>query len=336
MSGRERVQAVLDGHTIDRPPVLPILHSGLCPIAGIPFGRFLTNAQTMAGVVVEGLRRFGYDGVQLSLGVTAEPEALGAQTSQPDDAATILEEYLLADAIDVSSLRGRRPAENGRFPLFSEALSQVMREVGESAYVLATLRGPLLMASQLCGVEPLLMGLIDAPEEMADVLDFTTDVALEIARALVPTGTPGVLLGEATCSPNFISPQLYRGLVRPRHTRLVRELKTMGWSHVGLHICGGIQPIIEDIVSTGVDFFDVDHQVSVEEANALTKGRAVLRGNLDPSSGFRFGTPEDLAAKTRQLLADTSGSPWILGSGCDIPPGTPPENIQAFVQAACG
>ncbi|MBT3378048.1 MAG: hypothetical protein HN742_39980 [Lentisphaerae bacterium] len=335
MTGRERVEAAFDGQTVSRPPTLPILHSGLCPIFDTLFGRFLSNAETMADVVMAGATRFGYDGVQLSLGVTAEPEALGARTSQPEDAATILEEHLLADDLDVSPLSAQAPARNGRFPMFAEALSQVMEGIGETHYVLTTLRGPLLMASQLCGVEPLLIGLIDAPKQVTDVLDFTTEVALEIARALAPIGAPGVLLGEATCSPNFISPTFYRDFVLPRHTHLVGELKAMGWRHVGLHICGGIQPIIEDIVNTGVDFFDVDHQVTVEEGNALTQGRAVMRGNLDPSSDFRFGSPADMAAKTRSLLTKTSGSPWILSSGCDIPPGTPPETIDAFVQTVC-
>ena len=62
-------------------------------------------------------------------------------------------------------------------------------------------------------------------------------------------------------------------------------------------------------------------------------GRIVLRGNLDPSSAFRFGTPDQIAAQTRALMRDIDGAPWIVSSGCDIPPGTPEENLAAFAEA---
>ncbi|HPO71986.1 MAG TPA: uroporphyrinogen decarboxylase family protein [Armatimonadota bacterium] len=72
MTGRERVACTLAGESIDRLPVLPILHTGFATILGVPLGDFFSSAETMARVMVEGCREFGFDGVQLSSGVTAE------------------------------------------------------------------------------------------------------------------------------------------------------------------------------------------------------------------------------------------------------------------------
>ncbi len=57
-------------------------------------------------------------------------------------------------------------------------------------------------------------------------------------------------------------------------------------------------------------------------------------GNLDPSVIFRHGTPDEVKAKTQNLLERFSSySNYIPSSGCDIPPGTPTANIQAFFAA---
>lgn len=358
MTPKRRVLAALNREPVDKLPCMPILHSGLPPIFDVPLGDFFTSAATMAEVIVRGYRTFGYDGVQLSLGVTGEAEALGARIEQPADGAPILREYLLPDLDDLTALNRLRdrdptegnptegnptegdPTKGGRMPLFFEAVERVVATIGHEAFVLAMLRGPLLAASQLCGVENLLIAMVTQPDAVTNVLALTNEVALRLGRWLLASGADGLILGEATCSPNFISPKLYRTLVQPHHTHLVQHLKAAGWPVVGLHICGDIAPIFTAILETGVTFLDVDYQVPADRALALAQGGAALRGNLDPSSRFRFGTEAQVRAATgalcRTLAEAQQQEPargWILSSGCDIPPGTPASNILAFVNA---
>ena len=40
MNGRRRVERVLARETVDRPPALPILHSGLAPLFDVTLGEF--------------------------------------------------------------------------------------------------------------------------------------------------------------------------------------------------------------------------------------------------------------------------------------------------------
>jgi len=47
-----------------------------------------------------------------------------------------------------------------------------------------------------------------------------------------------------------------------------------------------------------------------------------------------MGTPEMVKDKTRELLEATSDyKNFIISSGCDMPPGTPLSNIDAFFEA---
>lgn len=342
MTGLERVRAAIEGRDSDRLPAMPILHSGLPPLFNIPLGAYYSDAKCMADAIIQGHRTFGYDGVQLSLGVTGEAQALGARIDQPPDAGPILRQRLLATLFDdgsditraLSQLREIDPSRHGRMPLYYEAVSRTVESIGTSAFVLSLLRGPLLAASQLCGVEPLLIAMIECPDLVQTVLEFTTELAIHLAGWLVKSGAHGLMLGEATCSPNFISPRMYRALVQPRHKKLIAACRLQGWDVVGLHICGNITPIFDDIVDTGVDIVDVDYQVPVEQATASVSNRVTLRGNLDPSSVFRFSTPDAIRGATRDLIQAARECPkWILSSGCDIPPGTPEQNIHAFMDA---
>ncbi|MFA5865527.1 MAG: uroporphyrinogen decarboxylase family protein [Phycisphaerae bacterium] len=332
MTGLQRIDNIFSRRPVNSPGVLPIIHTGLAGCFNVPLGLFFSNAPVMSEVIVEGYRRFGFDGVQLSMGVTLEAEALGASVDQPTDGAPILKEHLLSDPGKLTSLLDKDPSRGGRVPMFIDASKRVVEQIGREAFVLITLRGPLLMATQLRGVEATLMDTVENPELLKVILDFTADISLRLGKSCLGTGACGLVLGEATCSPNLISPDLYRRWIQPRHQRLVSELKQAGWPVVGLHICGQILPILEDVISTGVDFVDVDYQVDAQKALSLVKGRVVLRGNLDPASIFRFGTVEQVKKATSELVHKVRGTRWILSGGCDIPAGTPEMNLKAFME----
>ena len=56
-------------------------------------------------------------------------------------------------------------------------------------------------------------------------------------------------------------------------------------------------------------------------------------GNVDPASQFRNGTPESVKAATVSLMEKCAGyKNFVPSSGCDIPPLSPWENIQAFFE----
>jgi uroporphyrinogen decarboxylase len=336
MTGKERVSQVLSGKPADRLPIMPIVHTAMARYAGVPLGRYFTDTDVMADVIVRGQEQFGLDGVQLTLGVAGEVEALGARVDQPADGGPIVRQHLLADGASLEDLRRRDAATGGRMPMYLAAVAKVARRIGGHSFVLSTLRGPLNIASQLCGVEGVLIDLIERPDHVRDVLEFATDVAIAVSRASLDGGADGLAFGEATCSPNFISPTMYLEQVQPCHTRLVAALKEMGWRFVGLHVCGGILPILDGMIATGVDFLDVDYQVSVADAVAHARGRVALRGNLNPSGLFFLGKPDDVRNETVAACRAAAGSRWILSSGCDIPPGTPAENMNAFVETARG
>jgi len=333
-TGLERVRAALRGEPPDSVPIVPILHTMSTRLLGMPIGRYASDARTMADCVLAAYRRFGYDGIQLSLGVAAEAEALGAPTAQPDDGLPVITGPLLNTPADLARLPRPDVTRAGRLPLFAEAVSRVVEAAGREAWVVATIRGPLLMATQLRGVEQALVDLLERPDWCCELLDVTTQVAIDFGCHLVSTGCHAIAIGEATCSPDFISPTMYRRFVRARHEQLVAALHNAGVTTTIMHICGRALPLVGDVASTGCDVMDVDSQVNIDDALQQAGDRLVLRGNIDPANVLRYGDPADVEAAVSAVLAEVARHPrFILGSGCDVPPDTPPENIDALVRA---
>jgi len=63
----------------------------------------------------------------------------------------------------------------------------------------------------------------------------------------------------------------------------------------------------------------------------------LVMGNVDPVATLKDGTVEGVRAQTLALLNKCSKYPnFIPSSGCDIPPLTPWENIEAFFETVDG
>jgi uroporphyrinogen decarboxylase len=58
-------------------------------------------------------------------------------------------------------------------------------------------------------------------------------------------------------------------------------------------------------------------------------------GNIDPAGQFRNGTPESIRAATLELMEELypKYENFVISSGCDIPPASPWENIDAYFAA---
>ena len=178
-----------------------------------------------------------------------------------------------------------------------------------------------------------MLDVYDTPEFLDDLLDFTNEVSFTFAKALIKEAKmPIVAIGEALCSPDFISPYLYKEKVAPRHKKLVQRLHAEGLPVVLVHICGNVVPIFQTLIENGFDTADIDTKADLEKILIMAKGIG-LRGNIDPAWILKAKS-EEVLEKSKALLKITEKSPWILSSGCDVPLGTPDENIKALVEAA--
>ena len=335
VSSLDRFWAAMEGRVLDRVPVIPVLHVAAVELIGATIGDYAAAPRTMADTVIAAYRRYGLDGVQLSLGVATEASGMGSSVVEAPDSLPKVVKPAMVEPGDLGGMTPPDPWMDGLMPRFLEGLRLTLDEIGQDACVMAVIRGPMNIASQIRGIQALMFDLIDRPDYARELLGFCTRVALVMGKAVMQLGAHVVVIGEAICSPAFISPTFYRQHVWEWHRQLCSDLRAAGDAATLMHICGDIRPILPDIASTSADIIDVDWQVSIAEARDLAGEEVVLRGNLDPVAALHDGSPELVDRLSRIALGEAGPQGrFILSSGCDIPPGTPSENIEAMVAAA--
>jgi uroporphyrinogen decarboxylase len=137
-------------------------------------------------------------------------------------------------------------------------------------------------------------------------------------------------IGDPSAGMSMISPGVYREFVHPYHQQVVKAIHDRG-ARVVFHICGYVDPIMEDLVSLGVDGLSIDGPASLEKMFAVGRGKTTIIGNVDPML-FVEGTFESLEEKVKQCLQISQGGPrYAIAPGCQIPLEAPVEKILHFI-----
>jgi uroporphyrinogen decarboxylase len=335
MTGKERILRSLEFKEADRVPVFPLAHYYTARSGGMTVRAFATDGGKMAAALLAGFEKFGWDGLNPGCDVSVEGEALGSSLGYPEEAPPHLLRPALEDPGNLRLLRRPNPLREGRMPVVVQATRLCVRELGSGVFIGPFIMGPFNCASQVRGVEDLMTDTLERPGFVEELLDFCTDVLVDYGKALVDVGADAIFLGEALCSPAMISPKFYSEIVLPRQRRLVGALRSYGAPHVLLHICGNVRQILPAMLESGADIFDLDWQMDMADSKRTCLGRAALRGNLDPSATLLQGTSDQVYKKSVEIIrAAASGGGLILGSGCDVSPGTPEENLHAMMAAS--
>lgn len=102
-----------------------------------------------------------------------------------------------------------------------------------------------------------------------------------------------------------------------------------------LHICGNNTLLLERVADTGAQIIELDHKVVLDFAFGKIGDRVCLMGNLDPTGILLLGSRVEVEDNARRAIAiGGKKGRFILGSGCEVPPATPLENIRALVRVA--
>jgi MtaA/CmuA family methyltransferase len=261
-----------------------------------------------------------------------EAEAMGAPAHYPEDGLVSIKEPLIKEPGDFERLKMPNPLSDGRMAVMIKT-TELVRRAREDAFIISSVQGPLNTASQLLGVSDMMLLMIEDPEFLDRILDFTAELTLLYGKAMYTAGADGLMMGEAVCSASSIGPVFYRQFAKKRHTMIIDELTRSGLRCHGFHICGQLAPILRDLAETGVDSVDVDSPVDMKAAREQLGSRLTMLGNIAPSELLN-STPGGIKELCQGVLSGREALGPVLGAGCTMAPDTPEANIRAMVEAA--
>jgi len=123
---------------------------------------------------------------------------------------------------------------------------------------------------------------------------------------------------------------MYRQFALPYEKRIFDAVHEKG-ALARLHICGNTSKILPDMLASGADFIDVDWMVDYAKAAETFGEQAGLVGNFDPVSVMYSGSEQMIEEATLHCLA-VGGSRSFSAAGCEIPDGTPPNNLHTHAR----
>ena len=193
--------------------------------------------------------------------------------------------------------------------------------------------GPFSLAGRIMDMTEIMMLCYDEPELVHGVLEKVTEFLIAYNTALRDAGANGIVMAEPASG--MLSPDLMREFSSPYAKRILEAVETDECIFL-YHNCGNSTlALTEEILSTGAKMLSFGNAIDLSEMLKLIPQDRIVMGNVDPSSEFRNGTPESVRAATMAVLEKCAKYPnFVLSSGCDIPPVSPLENIDAFFNAA--
>jgi MtaA/CmuA family methyltransferase len=293
---------------------------------GSHYGAFAADYRVLVEANQRCIEHFGFDQVSAISDPYRETQGFGAEIQFVRDGVPRCLEPPLADDKDFAKLPTPDPHGSERMLDRVKAVEAFNAWCEGTYSILGWVEGPAAEAADLRGATNFLMDLTLEPGYASDLMALCVEVGIAFGRAQFEAGADTMGVGDAIASQ--VSADMYREHILPHERRLFEGLKEAG-GLVRLHICGDITHLLPDIATLPVDIVDLDWQVDVAHAREVLGREKVLCGNLDPANAVLRGTPESIKAGVRSIY-EAVGAPYMVGAGCEIPSGTPNENLAAL------
>lgn len=332
----------------DGVPVAPYMGNFGATIAGVPIGEYNTDGATMAAAQIKAWELLGQDVVVAQSDGYYIAEGFGCVINQPRDTTPNLVRPAAETLDDACRLKVPDPRRDGRMPVYIEAVRRLKDHFGDSVAIRGTGTGPFSLASYLTGgTENFLMEIAsaeieqdaEAERKLKTVMDISSDALIAFLKATIAAGSDIAQAGDSLASLSMISPAIYEKYVYPYEVKVFETINPIIHERGGvtlLHICGDTTRILPLMSRTGADILEIDSLVDIGTARKNFGDRVAFMGNIEPSRVLYQGTPQEVFSECVACLSASAASEggFILGSGCEVPPNAPLENLRAMVRAA--
>ncbi len=258
--------------------------------------------------------------------LSVEAEIFGSKIRFSDDEVPTVIGKIVEDMDQAESLKIPQVGE-GRTKVYLEAARLAAENIKDKA-VLGGCIGPFSLSGRLMDMTEIMIAMMEEPEIVHVVLDKTTKFLIEYAKAFKEAGANGIIIAEPAAG--LISPDKCDEFSSAYVKKIVEAVQDEDFIVV-LHNCGNTVKLVDSMVSTGAASFHFGNAIKMTDILPQVPEDKLAMGNVDPASIFRNGTVEDVKLRTATLLEDMKPyRNFVISSGCDIPPGTALENVEAF------
>ena len=275
-------------------------------------------------------------------------DEFGVRWSMPDDQPLYMDITLnpLADATikDVRDYAWPKGDDPGRFAGLRDRALRIRNDTPYA--VVSGISGVIYeFGWYLRGFERWFCELLTDPEFCEAVLDQMLKYWLDWFRLFldeVGDIVDVIMIGDDLAGQDgpLFHPEIYRRLVKPRHKRLVRYIRSRTRAKIWYHTCGSCLAHIPDLIDNGIHILNPVQLGARQMDPAELKrrfGRALVfwGGGCDAQHVLPRGAPSDIVDNVRRnLAAFMPGGGYVFTGIHNIQGDVPPENIVALFDTA--
>ena len=340
MTSKERMDALLSGKPVDRVPLYLFARGFSATSMGMGLADFYSNPAKSLEAQVWTSRMYGQD----------EPTKFGFSSCAAWDFGG--EIRLPSEEFDQTPMVVRYPVETEEdiaklnMPDFETAgmLPQNMEfcrlQEASGLTITMSIGAPFMYAANVCGLEKLARWMIKKPELAHQLLRLMTDYGIETAKHWM-TSFGGKDIEFRTSTPTssnqVISPKQFQTFSLPYLQELHTNVLEMGAKYIYTHICGDQNlnlPYYADVPFGNPGVASFGHEVDLADAIKYLGDRCIIVGNVEPALVLK-GSPQEVYETAIECIEKGKAAPrgFILGTGCELSPMSPPANVWAMRQA---
>lgn len=309
---------------------LPILSFPCVDLIDVTVNQLVADSDAQAAGMAAVAQRCDTAAAVSMMDLSVEAECFGAQIVFEDNEVPTVVGALVntpeeAEALSVPAVGAARSG------VYVEAIRKACERITDRP-VLAGVIGPYSLAGRLMDVSQTMINCFIEPQMVHTVLDKVSSFLIEYIRAFKEAGANGVVMAEPAAG--LLTPELCQEFSSDYVRRIIEAVQDDDFIVV-YHNCGGaIDRLVPEILSTGAAAYHFGNAVPMLSMLEQMPQDILVMGNVDPVGTLRNGTPDSVREDTLAVMNICTTYPnFLVSSGCDIPPGTPWENLDAFFAA---
>lgn len=309
---------------------MPVLSFPAVQLMNVTVKELISSSELQArGMELVAARTDAAASVSL-MDLSLEAECFGAKIRFFDDEVPTVVGSLVttldeAEALPVPSVGA------GRTDIYVDAIRQALEKITDRP-VFAGVIGPFSLAGRLMDVSEAMIYCYEDPDMVHTLLKKATEFLIAYATEYKRIGANGIVMAEPLAG--LLSPALAEEFSGPYVKQIVDAVQDDSFLVI-YHNCGNstIQSI-DSILATGSAAYHFGNAIDMAEMLPHIPSDTIVMGNVDPAREFRNGTPESIRKATLDLMERCcTCRNFVISSGCDIPPLSRWENIDAFFAA---
>lgn len=309
---------------------MPILSFPSVQLLGIGVKKLISDSELQAKGMKAIADRTDAAAALSMMDLSVEAEAFGSAIRVPDDEVPTVIGHIIENSEQANALAIPKIGA-GRTGHYIKAIEKACGLITDRP-VFAGVIGPFSLAGRLLDVSEAMIYCYDEPDMVHTILSKIAPFTINYINEYKSVGASGVVIAEPLAG--LLSPELNREFSAAYIKQITQAVQTDDFAVI-YHNCGnGTPKMINDILSVGARAYHFGNAIDMAEMMSLVPSDTLVMGNIDPAGQFRNGTPKSIREATLSLLEKCKTySNFVISSGCDIPPMSSWDNIDAFFKA---